>query len=37
LPLSEPVPEKLIAGIAKLRAKEVADGAKADTTAKKKR
>jgi uncharacterized protein YdhG (YjbR/CyaY superfamily) len=35
LPLSEPVPVKLIAGIAKLRAKEVADGAKVELAAKK--
>ena len=36
-PLSEPVPEKLIARIAKFRAKEVADRAKAKTAASKKR
>src|SRR5580765_5887444 len=36
-PLSEPVPVKLIDGIAKFRAKEVADREKAKTTALKKR
>jgi len=36
-PLSEPVPVKLIAGIAKFRAKETAEQAKAKSAAKKKR
>lgn len=36
-PLSEPVPVKLIAGIAKLRAKDVADRQKAQAAARKKR
>ena len=36
-PLSQPVPVKLIEGIAKLRAKETADGARAKPAAPKKR
>lgn len=36
-PLSEPVPVKLIEGIAKFRAKEAADAVKAKTAARKKR
>ena len=36
-PLSEPVPVKLIEGVAKFRAKEVADAAKTKSTTRKKR